>query len=423
MRMIRYSSLLFFFILVCFGTTKAQWQATNGPFGFNFIRVQCFAKQGTNLFAGTQGDGAWRSTDNSASSWTNVSNGLTGKSVSALLVNGTDLFAGTDSGVFVSTNSGTNWTAVNNGLTSTKISCLAAIGTNLFAGTAGFIFNESGVFLSTDNGTNWNSVTVGLTDHFISSLAVIDTNLFASTTGFAGSGVYLSTNKGTNWNPANSGLNSNVVAALAASGTNLFAVTSQVPSTQVFISTNNGTSWSLANTGLPDGFEKCFAVSGTNVFAGAYSNGIFLTTNNGTNWTDVNQGFGTSRTIRTLAVLGDDIYAGFYDGSVYRRPVSQMITSVEQISDLQPTQFSLDQNYPNPFNPTTTFRFSLPKEEYITLKVYDAFGQEVATLISEELQTGQYEKEWNASSVASGVYYFSMQAGNYNQTKKLILMK
>ena len=93
MRMIRYSSLLFFFILVCFGTANAQWQITFGPYGFGFVRVQCFAKQGTNLFAGTQGDGVWISTDNSASSWTKVSNGITGKSVKALLVNGADLFA------------------------------------------------------------------------------------------------------------------------------------------------------------------------------------------------------------------------------------------------------------------------------------------------------------------------------------------
>ena len=423
MRMICYSSLLFFFILVCFGTANAQWQTTFGPTGFAFVRVQCFTQQGTNLFAGTLGDGVWISTNNSTSDWTKVSNGLTGKNVAALLVDGTNLFAGTDSGVFVSINSGTNWTAVNNGLTSTKISCLAAIGTNLFAGTTGFIFNESGVFLSTDNGTSWNAVTVGLTDHIISSLAVIGTSIFAATTGFGGSGVYLSTNNGTSWNPANSGLNGNIVTALAVSGTNLFAVTSQFPSTQVFISTDNGASWSLANTGLPDGFEKCFAVSGTNVFVGAYSSGVYLTTNNGANWIEANEGFGTSRTIRTLAVLGEDLFAGFYSGSVKRRPLSQMLTLVEQISDLQPTQFSLDQNYPNPFNPTTTFRFSLPREEYVTLKLYDAFGQEVKTLISEELQKGQYEKEWDASSVASGVYYFSMQAGNYNQTKKLILMK
>jgi photosystem II stability/assembly factor-like uncharacterized protein len=417
MRIIRYSSLLFFFILVCFETADAQWQVTYGPSGFGFVRVQCFAKQGSNLFAGTQGDGVWISTDNSAGPWTKVSNGMTGKSVRALLVNGADLFAGTDSGVFKTTDNGSNWTALNNGLTNSNVSSFALIGANLFVSTSG-----GGVFLSTNNGLEWTTVNNDLTSNYISSLTVVGTNLFAGNGGFGG-GVFLSTNNGTNWTLVNNGLAGDYVFALAASGTNLFAASFKAPSAQVYHSTDNGTNWSLANTGLPNVFEFCFAVSGTNVFAGAYSGGVYHTTDNGANWVEVNQGFGTSRTIRTLEVLGEDLFAGFYDGNVFRRPLSQMITSVEVLANIQPTQFSLDQNYPNPFNPTTTIRFSILKEEYVTLKIFDAFGQEVTTLISEELQTGQYEKEWNASSVASGVYYYSMQAGNYNQTKKLILMK
>ena len=137
MKTVRNSIFVCFFLLVCLGTANAQWQVTFGPFGFSFIRVQCFAKQGTNLFAGTQGDGVWISTDNSASPWTKVSNGLTGKSVVALLVNGTDLFAGTDSGAFKTTNNGTSWISVNDGLTDKHISSLALIGDNLFAGTNG----------------------------------------------------------------------------------------------------------------------------------------------------------------------------------------------------------------------------------------------------------------------------------------------
>jgi photosystem II stability/assembly factor-like uncharacterized protein len=417
MKTVRNSIFFSLFFLICLGTANAQWTVTNGPFGFNFIRVQCFTKQGTNLFAGTQGDGVWRSTDNSASTWTKVSTGLTNVTVNAILAHGTDLFAGTIGGVFKTTNSGANWTEMNNGLTNNNVSSFAFIGANLFVSTSG-----GGVFKSTDNGTNWAAVNNGLTSNFISSLAVIGTNLFAGNGGFGG-GVFLSTNSGTNWTLVNNGLIGDNLFALAASGTNLFAVSSIAPSAQVYLSTDNGTNWSLANTGLPDGFEKYLVASGANVFTTAYSNGVYLTTNNGANWTEVNQGFGSSRTIRTLAVLGEDLYAGFYEGSVYRRPLSQMITSVEQISDLRPTQYSLDQNYPNPFNPATTFRFSIPKEEYVSLKIFDAFGQEVTALISEKLQTGQYEKEWNANKVASGVYYYSLQSGNFNQTKKLILLK
>lgn len=410
--------------LICLGTANAQWQVTNGPFGFNFIRAQCFAKQGTNLFAGTQGDGVWISTDNSASPWTKVSNGITNVTVNALWVKDNMLFAGTNGGVFVTTNSGTNWTAKNNGITNNSISSFEQSGANLFAATQG-----GGVFLSIDNGANWTEVNNGLTSLWVSALTVSGTNLFAGTNGFGGNGVYISTNNGANWSPANSGLNVNFVSALTVSGTNLFAVTADVLSTQVFISTNDGTNWSTANNSLPDSFEKCFAVSGTNVFAGAYSNGVYLTTNNGSDWIEVNEGFG-SRTIRTLAVLGEDLFAGFYDGNVFRRPLSQMITSVEQISDLRPTDFILAQNYPNPFNPTTKISWQSPIGSWQALKVYDVLGNEVATLIDEWKEAGSYETSFNASSLSSGIYFYKLQIyptegrmESYNQTKKLILMK
>ncbi|MGD0339754.1 MAG: glycoside hydrolase family 3 N-terminal domain-containing protein [Bacteroidota bacterium] len=88
-----------------------------------------------------------------------------------------------------------------------------------------------------------------------------------------------------------------------------------------------------------------------------------------------------------------------------------------------PECYQLYQNHPNPFNPTTTIGFSIPKAGFITLKVYNVLGAEVATLVSEPLSAGIYSKEWNAFSYASGVYFYRLQAGNFCQTKKLILLK
>ena len=85
--------------------------------------------------------------------------------------------------------------------------------------------------------------------------------------------------------------------------------------------------------------------------------------------------------------------------------------------------FELSQNYPNPFNPSTTFRFQIPVQNYVTLKVYDILGNEIATIVNEQLPTGSYKYQWNASCLASGVYIYRLQAGNYVNTKKLILMK
>jgi len=412
-------------LLISTGQGFAQWVSTYGPTGNDFIRVQCFNKIGANLFAGTLGDGVWISTNNSASDWIKISTGLTGKNVAALLTDGTNLIAGTDSGAFLSTNNGTNWTAVNNGLPNAQVSSLALIGTNLFAATFG-----GGVFLSTNNGSSWTGVNNGLPT-FISSLAAIGTDLFAANAGFGG-GVYLSTNNGTSWVLVNTGLTGDNVTALVASGTNLFAASFQGSSVQVFISTNNGTNWSLANNGLPNGFEVHFAVSGTNVFAGAYSNGVYLTTDNGANWNEVNEGFGTSRTIRSLAVLGDDLFAGFYSGDVRRRPLAQMITAVDDHNDIL-FEFNLAQNYPNPFNPSTKIRYSIPRRSSITLKVYDVFGTEVATLVNEEKSAGSYEVTFsaiggsasggNAYSLSSGIYFYKLQTGSFVETKKLTLIK
>ena len=81
------------------------------------------------------------------------------------------------------------------------------------------------------------------------------------------------------------------------------------------------------------------------------------------------------------------------------------------------------QNYPNPFNPITTIDYSIPKESFVTIKVYDMLGREVATLINEEKNAGEYSVKFNGSILASGVYLYRMKAGNFIQTKKMILMK
>lgn len=86
-------------------------------------------------------------------------------------------------------------------------------------------------------------------------------------------------------------------------------------------------------------------------------------------------------------------------------------------------KFQLNQNYPNPFNPATIINFTIPKTSFVTIKVYDVLGREVATLINEEKTFGNYKVEFNASNLASGIYFYSMQAGDFVKTKKLILLK
>jgi len=98
----------------------------------------------------------------------------------------------------------------------------------------------------------------------------------------------------------------------------------------------------------------------------------------------------------------------------------------EQIGDESkqiPDEYALSQNYPNPFNPSTTIKFSIPNAGFVTLVVYDVLGSEVATLVNEEKIAGYFEMEFNASFLASGIYFYRIQAGDFVESKKMVLMK
>jgi len=88
-----------------------------------------------------------------------------------------------------------------------------------------------------------------------------------------------------------------------------------------------------------------------------------------------------------------------------------------------PEGYKLSQNYPNPFNPSTNIKFDIPEKNNVTLKVYNVHGQEVAVLANGEYTAGSYVVNWNASGIASGVYFYTIQSGSFTQTKKLLLVK
>ncbi len=93
------------------------------------------------------------------------------------------------------------------------------------------------------------------------------------------------------------------------------------------------------------------------------------------------------------------------------------------ISTEVPENFVLDQNYPNPFNPSTNITFSIPKSSFVTLKVVDISGKEVAVLVNQTLQSGSYKADWNAAGFATGLYFYTIEADGIKHTKKMILAK
>ena len=100
-----------------------------------------------------------------------------------------------------------------------------------------------------------------------------------------------------------------------------------------------------------------------------------------------------------------------------------MLTTTVQSHTNAPVQFNLCQNYPNPFNPGTSFEFQVPGYGLVTLSVYDLFGRQVATLVNEVRPPGAYTVRWDASSLSSGVYFYKLAAGDFTQTRKLLLLK
>jgi hypothetical protein len=126
-----------------------------------------------------------------------------------------------------------------------------------------------------------------------------------------------------------------------------------------------------------------------------------------TNWASVKSDF-----VSTTGITDDggDPIGGGVDSPEFNKPNT-------------PKEFNLSQNYPNPFNPVTKINFALPKQGFVTLKIYDITGREIQTLVSEFKQSGYYSVDFNGSSLSSGVYFYKIQSGDFVSVKRMVLIK
>ena len=114
----------------------------------------------------------------------------------------------------------------------------------------------------------------------------------------------------------------------------------------------------------------------------------------------------------------------FTTGVVYGKIIQSSTTGINEDGiNLTPKMFSLSQNYPNPFNPSTSISFSLSSRAFVSLKVFDLLGREVATFACGEMLAGSYSRIWNANNMPSGIYFCRLQAGSFTETKKLLLLR
>ena len=336
-------------------------------------------------------------------------------------------------GVYKTTNGGSTWTQQNVYGPST---------TQYGPGYIHFFDANNGVVVGTwppetyttsDGGQHWNSVTVpGVYSWEVGQSIVVSAgncSWFVTT----GERVFRSTNRGIIWS----------ASALESQYSNYFpAIDFQDSSTGILTqklqeylvphiyrkTTDGGATWTPLSNPILDDMAPCDirhipGTKATYVIAGgmnAGQKGLAITYDAGNNWKLLD-----STGALFLGFASDSV--GWcsphqHDNGVCRYVGPRLITSVES-TIAAPSSYLLFQNYPNPFNPSTTIKFELPRSSVVRLSVFDILGREVSVLVNERREAGVHEVKFDGSNLASGVYFYRIQAGEYVATKKLLLMK
>jgi photosystem II stability/assembly factor-like uncharacterized protein len=183
------------------------------------------------------------------------------------------------------------------------------------------------------------------------------------------------------------------------------------------------TAWREVSTGIMrDGTFFSVSAPSENVIYVCGSNGmIYKSSNGGDSWID--QTVQTARNVKSIYFYDEKRGFAVGDSGLILYTSNGSPTGVEDQGGFPPAKFILEQNYPNPFNPSTIISFTLRTKSFVSLKVFDLIGREVAAIVSEELSAGNYTRSWNASTMASGIYFYRLQAGTFTETKKLVLLK
>jgi photosystem II stability/assembly factor-like uncharacterized protein len=228
------------------------------------------------------------------------------------------------------------------------------------------------------------------------------------------------------WVPDTSGLGSTIIYAIVRDKSgNLYAGGFNSVNFSCGIWKKVGSTWQSISppSNLPGCGAFYFTVDSTNtlfaVFGDVYYwRGVYCTKDGGSTWTDC--GFDKVN-IRSLVSFGDTTFVVTQAAGIYKL-TSNPGTGIA-LEELKLQQFKLYNNYPNPFNPSTTISFNLPSKSFVSLKVFDLLGREVATIVSEEMSVGSYSRQWNAANMSSGIYFYRLQAGSFTETKKLVLLR
>jgi len=290
----------------------------------------------------------------------------------------------------------------------------------------GWVAGDSGyVFRTDDYGANWTNISPNLKDITWSDIYFMNLN-----TGIAAgesnlhSPIMRTTNAGNSWVEITGFNGSWKRISFCNEQTGFIAGTANF--TGLFKTTNGGLNWFVS--GNAGEYNDVYCVNEDITYAVGVNGTIHKSTDGGDEWVELNSGINESLygVYFTNALTGwvcgnNGVILKTTTGGI--NPIGIHNTGMEI-----PDKFSLEQNYPNPFNPNTNFRFSIPpvgngRDRSVKIIIYDILGNEITTLVNEKLNPGTYEVTWDASDYPSRTYFYRLQAGDYTETKKMVLLK
>ncbi len=369
----------------------------------------------STLYVVSRENGVFKTNDN-GTTWTELSKNFSNKSINAIAIEspGTLYVGGTNGTVYKTTDDGSTWSDVSVTSMTMEVNTLLILspGTVLAGMTYG------GISKTTDGGATWSRLLNTTTTVY--DLLMESPGVLYSRTPL----INKSVDGGVTW--ANRSfisigveLGFPIRVAIESPGV-MYATMKTSLVKGIYKSTDSANTWTAVNDGLSDWDITSYAIPmpGT-VYASSSSKGVFKTTSGGTNWIDVSTGM-SDKHVKVLTMSSSSIYAGTLNG-IFKttRP-----TEVKENSpNMLPEKFELSQNYPNPFNPTTNINFAVSRNGFVSLKVFDILGREVATLVNEQMNSGSYKASFDGKGLSSGMYLYQLRSGNNIETRCMMLLK
>lgn len=369
--------------------------------------------KGIHMISPTEGwacgdAGAMLHTTNAGTTWSLIT--LTGADLHQIVFKDASIgiVVGDNGTVFATTNGGINWISKSSGTS------LQLRGAGFAGGSTFFAVGDDGAAVkSTDNGNTWTTLNSGTTERLL-CVAAVDQNVWVG----ARNGLMLfSNNGGTTFTPMSNPATDDIKDIQFINGSIGFACGSN----SFFMYTSNGgTNWTSRSTGILVGLNGLHFNNQNDGWVVGGAGTLYSTTNAGLNWTVI--ATPTTQDLNSIHSF-DGVNAWSIGNSGVIITNYTPSTRVDNEPDEIPSQIILEQNYPNPFNPSTKIGFNLPSRELVTLQIYNAIGMEIATLLSETLDAGYHEVDFNADGLTSGVYFYKLSSIKFVETKKMLLLR